>query len=309
MNCYINGNYAVTELGGGGIKKRALRGGENFQPKFPDSIDLKITNSCSRGCPFCHEKSVPGGKSFNLQRTIGILSTLPRVGIEIAVGGGNIFDIPNEAAELLTWMTDYGFRPRITIAYDDLVENANYVDEYRFSTGNIPPQAVIFKNSPFIGVSIGKYYDKLDIPYYGMNEPIVWHVIVGVMPVEDMRKILNDCKYHKILILGFKNFGRAVGQTPKELEEWKILGKEIAQRRFIKTIGFDNLALEQLEIKDHIDTKTWDSLWFGPEFCTSMYIDAVEETFAPTSRSIDRMSWNDITLLDYFNKYRNVFSD
>lgn len=44
----------------------------------------------------------------------------------------------------------------------------------------------------------------------------------------------------------------------------------------------------------------------GDDFKYTMYIDAVNEQYAPTSRSNDRKLFSELTLLEYFNKYRNV---
>ena len=38
----------------------------------------------------------------------------------------------------------------------------------------------------------------------------------------------------------------------------------------------------------------------GDDFCFTMYIDAVKQEYAPTSRSKDRISFNDCSLLEYF---------
>lgn len=303
---YINGNYAVIELPGGGRKKRALRSNENLMPEFPDSIDLKITNSCSHGCPYCHENSVPGGKSFNLRRTISVLSTLPSAPIEIAIGGGNVFDCSKDLYELLVWMNSYGFRPRITISYKDYLKREDLFNTPRWETRDDLDFKII-KQVGHFGVSLDRFIPEINTNY----SDCVWHVVIGVIPISDMTSILEYPGPLKILILGFKQFGRAMNQEIKHLDSWRSLIKDYIQGGGIpgKTLGFDNLALEQLGIREYISDRDWETLWFGPEFSTSMYIDAVEETFAPTSRSRDRISWNDATLLGYFKNHKNVFSD
>lgn len=67
-------------------------------------------------------------------------------------------------------------------------------------------------------------------------------------------------------------------------------------------IGFDNLALEQLDIESSLLPSEWDELYNGDDFSSSMYIDAVEEKFAPTSRSPynERVSWDSVDLIEYF---------
>lgn len=67
-----------------------------------------------------------------------------------------------------------------------------------------------------------------------------------------------------------------------------------------KTLGFDNLALEQLDIKSSLTDQEWNYMYMGNEGTHSMYIDAVKGEFARTSRSEERVSWDSIGLLDYF---------
>ena len=62
---YQNGNY-VVKLYGDGTKEK-ITSEDSFRASFPDSIDLKITNYCDRGCPMCHEKSNEKGNHADLQ--------------------------------------------------------------------------------------------------------------------------------------------------------------------------------------------------------------------------------------------------
>ena len=50
--------------------------------------------------------------------------------------------------------------------------------------------------------------------------------------------------------------------------------------------------------------KSWKDFYMGNEFTHTMYIDAVSEVFAPTSRDPFRISWNDMSILEFFNKYK-----
>lgn len=292
MKTYINGNYFVQNDPWTGSKlKRTLRVGEDFIPSFPDSIDLKITNSCSNACPFCHESSIPGGASFDLERTKILLSQLPRVGIELAIGGGNVFDIPDQTCKLIKWAEQYGFLPRVTINWKDVV-----------GKGELP-----WDSHVPIGVSMNHYVENPKVD----ARNVVWHVIVGILPVEDLMAMFNDPNsYRRILVLGFKQFGRAKNMEIKNLEEWKeAIRRLIWQSRNVMgskkvTLGFDNLALEQLELKDCLTSDEWSLTYFGDEFTSSMYVDAVEETYAPTSRSLERVKWTDMGILEYFkNEY------
>lgn len=52
---YINGNFRTTILSDG-TKIRETEDDE-FIPDHVENMDIKITNYCDMGCPFCHEGS------------------------------------------------------------------------------------------------------------------------------------------------------------------------------------------------------------------------------------------------------------
>lgn len=322
---YLNGNYIVDFRSSSGIKTyRALRADEPvLKAEFPDSIDLKITNSCSFGCPFCHESSIPGGKSFNLENTKRILSELPEVGIEVAIGGGDILECdPTELNDFLTWCINKKLQLRATLNAKDFLDP---VKEKQLQTSNILDQFEA------IGVSISSFEEYIKIkeldswlnldsgrPIFGRSSTVVFHVIAGILPIDDLTKIIRDLhntlfvRNRSILVLGYKSWGRGINFTPNSLEAWKRTIQNIIYNSRFKNnkanntiLGFDNLAIEQLGIKDALLEREWSERYMGDEFSHSMYIDAVEEKFAPTSRSKDRVDWNKTNgLLDYFKNNR-----
>ena len=82
-------------------------------------------------------------------------------------------------------------------------------------------------------------------------------------------------------------------------------GSDDKVRDYSYTIGFDNLAIEQLRIKEFLPEDEWENLYMGDEGQHSMYIDAVRGEFARTSRSEERTSWDDVGLIDFFNSLKN----
>ena len=51
LGVYKNGNYNVTILSDGTKIRRTDE--DEFIPEFPENADVKITDKCSQGCPFC----------------------------------------------------------------------------------------------------------------------------------------------------------------------------------------------------------------------------------------------------------------
>ena len=307
---YLNGNYVVTSYTEGTKIYESLRVGEELISEFPDSIDLKITDVCDIGCPFCHESSGPTGKSFNLERTIKMLDKLPKVGIEVAIGGGDVLnsEVKEDTIKLIKWLENNKFLPRITI-------NIKTIEKIRKNSENDDFFELInddYLKVP-IGISISEFNEKeLESIESNCRELItnivIYHVIVGIISPHDLEELIQSGR--KILILGYKTWGRGKNNPPSS-EKIEKTGEVI--RNLIKEtkknttdlnfqIGFDNLALEQLRIQEVLTKKEWERSYMGDEFTHSMYVDAVKEEFAPTSRNPERKSWNDYPggIVEYF---------
>ena len=74
LAAYTNGNCSI-EIHDDGTKTREWDG--DAQPKFPESMDLKITDWCDGGCLYCHEKSTVNGRHSYLEDIQRLLSPLP----------------------------------------------------------------------------------------------------------------------------------------------------------------------------------------------------------------------------------------
>ena len=310
---YVNGNYLVTSTCFGSTRRfSTLRLDEDFNPDFPDSIDLKITNKCSNGCPYCHESSNAHGKSFNLEETKEILRGLPNKELEIAIGGGNIFECFEDFKKLLSFcIYERNFYTRATFNVRDLLDIENYEkvgwllkDDYLGA----------------LGISI-ENWEQLELfreilaksELYFRSNRLVFHIIIGVFPLEKLNDLIDYCKLFGfgILILGFKKFGRGVNfKLSDSIDDWKKeLAKSIFNRRITLgdsrdfPIGFDNLAIDQISIRDLVLKSEWDRYYLGQDFSHTMYVDAVDKYYSPTSRSplSDRVSWDKFSsIVDYF---------
>lgn len=88
---YKNGNYDVTLLSDG-TKIRETEDDE-FIPDFAESMDIKLTNHCSLGCPYCHEGSTPEGEHGDILNEKFIDTLHPYQ--EVALGGGDVTSHPD----------------------------------------------------------------------------------------------------------------------------------------------------------------------------------------------------------------------
>lgn len=301
---YRNGSYVVMiECNG---TKQYL--GETFEAEFPDSLDIKITEVCFHNCPFCHESSTKEGMHCDIDKLISRLKGLPK-GVELAIGGGNALLHPS--LETLLEKLKGHFNVAITVNWRDVADASSYsqiidlIYKGLITSLGISLEGISKKRRD----EIDKKLDKLE-----ENTLVVYHVIPGITNLEVFKEGLESFSFNtqRYLILGYKQHGRAKDHIlPKEkFEKWKETILEIYTKPWLKErtiLSFDNLALEQLDIKSVVHQVYWENHYMGDEFTHSMYIDACKETYGPTSRSADeeRSPWGEETAIDYFKRTRH----
>ena len=132
------------------------------------------------------------------------------------------------------------------------------------------------------------FNDKDEFINYLKQIPnVVVHVIAGVVPWETLVKLSNN--NIKLLILGYKTFGRGIQYAESHKEIWNNI-EQLKERlpylfKHFPIVSFDNLALEQLNVKDLVDEKIWEQSNMGDDGKYTMYVDLVKEEFATSSVS------------------------
>lgn len=268
LTVYRNGNYTV-KLYSDGTKVKTTKD-DKFIADFPDSMDLKITDYCDMNCPMCHEKSSVNGKHANLNEEF--LSTL-KMGTELAIGGGNPLSHP-DLIPFLTRMKEQGVICNLTV-------NESHLKKEQKLINKLISKKLIYG----LGVSIKAYNDYV-VSFAKQYKNTVLHVINGIFT--DFDKISNQDL--KILILGYKMFGKGEEYYNNEIENNKQHTKEILSSLLDKfdCVSFDNLALSQLDVKTLISQDEYESMFMGNDGEATMYIDLVNRQFAKSSTSVDR---------------------
>jgi hypothetical protein len=219
------------------------------------------------------------------------LSVLPS-GVELAIGGGN----PLSHQDLIYFLRELKKRKIIS----NITINQGHLKTYQDLIIYLIKEDLV----KGIGISIVNNNFKYIKPLLELTDNIVYHLIAGVNDIEIVDKLieLGNCK---ILILGYKKFG--FGQTfynenvNTNLKKWynnlrNLIGKCV--------ISFDNLAIQQLNVKRLFTVEGWKQFYMGDDFTFTMYIDCVNQEYAPTSRSLERKSFNDYSLIEYFNNFK-----
>jgi len=289
---YINGNTLVS-IYEDGTKVREYEGAA--YPDFPESIDVKITGWCNLGCSYCHESSTVDGLHGDLDILLEKMKGLP-AGVELAIGGGNPLSHP-DLMPFLIKLKELGFIANITVNQGHLKP---YADMVKFLMASDLVKGV--------GISITSKNYKHIRQLLEISDNIVYHLIAGVNSIEEVDGLIKlneqfnrECK---ILILGYKVFGMGI--------KYYEGGKETVQKNLTKwhsgvrgligkcLLSFDNLAISQLNVKQLFTEEGWDKFYMGDDFQFSMYIDAVKQEYAPTSRSKERASFDETDLIKFF---------
>ena len=150
-----------------------------------------------------------------------------------------------------------------------------------------------------LGVSIDGIWDDDEdvvnemISTFKMFPNLVLHVINGIISVEDLELLAHHGL--KVLILGYKRFGRGVdffgynglGVLCSQNDLYNKL-PEIVEDEWFDVVSFDNLAIEQLEVKRLMSDEEWKKFYMGEDSEFSFYIDAVNKNFGKNSTSNKR---------------------
>ena len=266
---YINGNGIVSINLTDGTRIIQTNGDEEFSPDFPISLDINCSNKCDIGCPFCYQDCTPDGKHADLlnAKVIDELRPWTEVALQVPL------DHP-QLILLLEKLKSKNVIPSITV---NQISFEKHIDEIKKLVDN----GLIYG----LGVSLVSPSAAF-ISEIKLFQNAVIHVINGVFDEDDFDALKgNDLK---LLILGYKYKGRGINfqkdffSDVANRQTWLNLNIQDIIRGF-KIVSFDNLALEQIHLKQHLTDDMWEQFYQGDDGTISMYIDLVDGTFAKSS--------------------------
>lgn len=299
---YYNGNSKVL-LFDNGTKIRICKE-EKSITEFPETIDLKITNKCNYGCPFCHENSTPDGKEATLKNVSDIINGM-RKGTEIALGGGSLSTISESKFNEIVLLGTYGDKiMNATFKLEEIKIVENF-SGFTFLNGI----GISFIDTPSNRERLLEIKEKY-------NKKMVVHVINGIVSLDTMNWLAEN--NFKVLVLGYKNFRRGINYMADDVKRKMALLSDNIKKYMstMKVISFDNLSLEQLDIKNKVSKEKWEQSYMGNEGTISMFIDAVnmvcgKNSLTPEDKRIPLKFSDDqhYYLKDYYKSRTEVIED
>ncbi len=266
---YKNGNFVTTILSDG-TKIRETKDDE-FIPTFAENMDIKLTNKCDGGCAWCHEGSSINGKHGDILNEKFIDTLHPYQ--EVAIGGGDATSHP----DLIPFLQK--LKEKKVIA--NITVNQIHFEKKHELIKKLVDEKLIYG----LGVSLvnpTKHFIELIKQYPNA----VIHVINGVLKPLDVKALENNNL--KMLILGYKHLRRGNEYFEEEQndievkQQWLYENLEDIIQKF-KVVSFDNLAIEQLNVKRLLTQEEWDEFYMGDDGKVTYYVDMVERKFAQSS--------------------------
>ena len=260
---YKNGNYNV-KLYDDGTKIR-YNDLDNLTPEFAESMDVTITTVCDGGCEYCYLGCTTKGKHADLNNPI--LETV-HAGTEMAINANDCSH--PQLDKFLERMKNKGVIVNMTINQKHLHKNIDRLKNWQNNH-------LVWG----IGVSLTNSSDPNLIADIKQLKNVVLHVIDGCFSKEDIENLKGNNL--KLLILGFKHKGRGVDYYNKNKEEVDtniaFLRDHLAEYKSqFDGFGFDNLAIEDLELIKKIDPNQWALYHMGSEGEFTMFVSLVDNT-------------------------------
>ncbi len=275
---YINGNTRVTIDLSDGTKERFTED-DNFRPEFAESMDVTITDKCDGLCKMCYAGCTPQGIHANLLSDYVVDKFIPSLKpyTELALNGNDLSH--PQLINFLRMLKEHNVIANMTVSQRHFMQNLEKLHHWS-DIGLIHG----------LGVSLNDSSDKKFISEIQKFPNAVIHVIDGIFTPDDIIN-LQDLDL-KILILGYKKKERGVEYfNNNEVRINKLIAilhnllPSMVNMGKFKVISFDNLAIEQLHIKEMMNPDKWEEFYMGDDGSFTFYVDLVNQTFARDSLS------------------------
>lgn len=287
---YKNGNYMVYINPETGDKIRNSRGNK-FMPSFAENCDVTITERCDGQCAFCYAGCTPDGKHGDLNAKF--LDTLHPY-TELAINGNDM-----SHPDLIPFLE----KMKARMVFVNVTINQKHFEQHFELIKDLQQKGFI----KGVGVSLNKTTSQF-IQLVKSVRNVVIHVINGIVTRDDWYNLQNNDI--DVLILGYKTTGRGDDYLCKNQgkiernQEWLRESLPISFNKF-RTVEFDNLALEQLDVQSMVSEDLWNSYYMGDDGDFTFFINLVGGYFAENSTSPIHYPLMD-DVVDMFNVIRNA---
>ena len=286
---YKNGNL-MTSLYSDGTRIRVTPDDE-FEPVFAENVDVHISDRCDNLCPMCYAGCTPDGKYADLFNW-KFLDTL-HPGTEMALNLN--FPIHPDIEQFLRLLHEKQIVANVTVNQVHFEKNQDIIRRF-YDEGLIYGIGVSLTMPTPEFVELAKTYPNLVI-----------HVIAGIVTLSDLEMMQDQGL--KLLILGYKDIGRGNDFFSMYHDTVEMVRRELYYKldwviEHFAVVSFDNLALEQLNVRRLLTDEEWEQFYGGDDGLFSFYINLTEGYYAINSISSLKFPIGDLSIDDMFLSLR-----
>ena len=291
---YKNGN-TITTIYDDGTKTHFTKDDE-FHFEFPESHDISISQCCDNGCEWCYYGCTPNGKHGKLTGWNFFETMRPYTEIAINLQS----PLNPELIVFLKEMRERNIIVNVTINQNHFMDDSMLALIYHLEKHGL------IKG---IGVSLTDPTQDDFIETVKEFPNAVIHVVAGVTHPEDIGYLMGHDL--KLLILGYKQTGRGKDYYKHSSTlindniAWLESGIMDEVLSGFKVVSFDNLAIEQLHMKDKLTKEEWNMFYGGDDGTLTFFIDLVKGVFARNSLSQIVYPIGDKTIDEMFEVIKN----
>ena len=288
---YANGNATIT-IYDDGTRIIETQGNELPDLEYPLNNDITITHKCDGGCQFCYLGCTPDGEHADILSPAFLDTVLP--GTEMAI---NLNDMTHpQLARFMVEMQKRG------VFLNGTVNQVHFM-KYKELLKKLCDRHLLWG----LGISLREATPEFVEAVKEFPNAVI-HVINGVVKAEDIEAMRD--KGLKLLILGYKDVRRGVDYhkandaTVSMRQKWLYAVLPTLPNHF-SVVSFDNLAIEQLDVRRLLTDEEWETFYQGDEGTATFAIDLVDGTFAKNSMSEETYPLMD-DIRDMFRKVKET---
>lgn len=251
----------------------------------PNLVDVKITDRCPFGCTYCYQGSTPQGVHASLEDITRIANALQKEQVfEVALGGGEPTLHP-DFDQIVDIFLNRGITPNVTTRNLSWLKSPNT----QTTIGKLGGVAVSVDNVAQLTKTLDAFAQS------SVNQKSV-QFVVGAQGEEEFKTMMRLAMQSRtsMTLLGYKTTG--FGQAFKEGQEDQIRlahekwaewlqeeYKNYAKNPYDRVWFSIDTALAQVSDAQLQVIAQNSNMYHETEGTTSMYIDAVKNTMAPSS--------------------------
>jgi hypothetical protein len=248
--------------------------------KYPELVDIKITNWCDAGCQFCYQSSTENGHHGDTEVILDVLDILSKMEVfEVAIGGGEPTAHP-DFADILDACKKRDIVPNFTTLSRKWLDNEPVVAAVKKHVGGIGVSCLSAKGLALVDDIKAAVSGRWDD-----GPKVMAQHVLGSVPLWVTAEFLNAAfeANHPVLLLGYKDVGFGKDYERHDGGDVPLFLKTGVQRFDGKaSLSVDTALVDRYpELVQALGAV--QAQVSSPEGKFSCYVDAVDRLIGPSS--------------------------